>query len=83
MQHKFLKYLLGWTLFCSSLSTWAFQAQQLVNDARSQIGKTLYYDPSYTKLSYPLGDVEISKGVCTDVVVRALRVQGIVKNSDN
>ncbi len=77
MQHKFLKYLLGWTLFCSSLSTWAFQAQQLVNDARSQIGKTLYYDPSYTKLSYPLGDVEISKGVCTDVVVRALRVQGI------
>lgn len=36
---------------------------------------TLSYDPSYEKLAYPMGDVDIKKGVCTDVVVRALRHQ--------
>jgi hypothetical protein len=41
--------------------------------ARNQVGKTLAYDPAYTPLSYPGGDVAIDKGVCTDVVVRALR----------
>ena len=35
------------------------------------------YDPAYTALDYPMGDVPIAKGVCTDVVVRALRQQGI------
>ena len=55
----------------------AFQNNKLVTDARSQIWKTLYYDPSYTQLKYPMGDVPIVKGVCTDVVVRALRHQNI------
>ena len=55
----------------------AFQNNKLVTDARSQIWKTLYYDPSYTQLKYPMGDVSIVKGVCTDVVVRALRHQDI------
>ena len=55
----------------------AFQNNKLVTDARSQIWKTLYYDPSYTQLKYPMGDVPIVKGVCTDVVVRALRHQDI------
>jgi len=45
----------------------------IVAAARNQIGKTLSYDPSYTTLSYPNGDVPIEKGVCTDVVIRALR----------
>lgn len=61
----------------STTSSWALSASQLVLDARSQIGKTLSYDPAYTKLSYPMGDVPIIKGVCTDVVIRALRHQGI------
>ncbi|WP_196781994.1 DUF1287 domain-containing protein [Acinetobacter shaoyimingii] len=60
-----------------SLSAWAFKTEQLVTDARSQIGRTLYYDPAYTSLKYPMGDVPIIKGVCTDVVVRALRHQGL------
>lgn len=77
MQHKLLNYAVGLGLLLSSLSAWAFAPDKLVNDARSQIGKTLYYDPSYSKLTYPMGDVEISKGVCTDVVIRALRQQGI------
>lgn len=41
--------------------------------ARMQIGKTVRYDPSYRVLDYPDGDVPIEMGVCTDVVVRALR----------
>lgn len=45
----------------------------IVSAARSQIGKTIYYDPAYTALSYPGGDVSIEKGVCTDVVIRAFR----------
>lgn len=77
MQHKFLNYVLGFGLLLNSLTAWALEPQKLVNDARGQIGKTLYYDPSYSKLSYPMGDVPIVKGVCTDVVIRALRLQGI------
>ena len=50
---------------------------QIVQSARNQIGKTLRYDPAYTKLKYPMGDVPMEKGVCTDVVIRALRDQNI------
>ncbi len=45
----------------------------IVKAARSQIGKTISYDPSYVGLKYPGGDVPIETGVCTDVVIRALR----------
>lgn len=41
--------------------------------ARGQIGKTVRYDPAYRMLDYPNGDVPMEAGVCTDVVVRALR----------
>lgn len=42
---------------------------QIVQSARNQIGKTLRYDPAYTKLTYPMGDVPMEKGVCTDELV--------------
>ena len=45
----------------------------IVTAARNQIGKTITYDPSYVALAYPGGDVPIDRGVCTDVVIRALR----------
>jgi len=48
-------------------------AALLVNAARHQVGRTLVYDSSYCRLSYPGGDVPISRGVCTDVVIRAFR----------
>ena len=48
-------------------------SSSIASEARSQIGKTTSYDPSYVGLSYPGGDVPLEKGVCTDVVVRALR----------
>lgn len=41
--------------------------------ARRQIGVTVEYDGAYERLSYPGGDVPMSRGVCTDVVIRALR----------
>lgn len=47
--------------------------EDLVRAARSQIGKTLRYNPAYQALDYPGGDVPIEEGVCTDVVIRALR----------
>jgi uncharacterized protein len=48
-------------------------AVTLISAARSQIGVTTSYDPAYTQLKYPNGDVPIERGVCTDVVIRALR----------
>jgi uncharacterized protein YijF (DUF1287 family) len=50
---------------------------RIVSAARAQIGVTREYDPSYVQLKYPGGDVPISTGVCSDVVVRALRQIGI------
>lgn len=46
---------------------------KIVAAARKQIGVTLSYDPAYSVLAYPNGDVPKEKGVCTDVIIRALR----------
>ena len=48
----------------------------LVAAARQQIGVTVRYDPAYASLDFPMGDVPMDRGVCTDVVVRAYRDQG-------
>jgi len=45
----------------------------IVAAARRQVGQTLYYDPAYVRIAYPMGDIPIEVGVCTDVVIRALR----------
>ena len=45
----------------------------LVRAARQQIGVTVAYDGGYEVLAYPGGDVPLERGVCTDVIVRALR----------
>jgi hypothetical protein len=47
--------------------------ESLVKAARAQAGVTLTYDPAYTVIAYPNGDVPREKGVCTDVIVRAFR----------
>jgi uncharacterized protein YijF (DUF1287 family) len=49
----------------------------LVTAARGQIGVTRLYDPAYVELTYPGGDVPRDRGVCTDVVIRVLRKQGL------
>jgi len=64
-------------VFCLAAPCFAAQhdkALDFVKAARAQIGKTLSYDPAYRTLAYPNGDVPIAAGVCTDVVIRALRV---------
>jgi uncharacterized protein YijF (DUF1287 family) len=64
-------------LFASLL--WLFATAAAANNpdiaiaAQAQIGVTRSYDPAYRKLKYPGGDVPIERGVCTDVIVRALR----------
>lgn len=50
---------------------------KLALDAKKQIGVTISYDPTYRKLDFPRGDVPQETGVCTDVVVRAYRLQNI------
>ena len=49
---------------------------KFVEAAQAQIGKTLTYDPAYTSLAYPGGDVPIERGVCSDVAIRAFRGVG-------
>ncbi|WP_265087468.1 DUF1287 domain-containing protein [Psychrobacter sp. NG25] len=50
---------------------------KLAHDAKKQIGVTTSYDPAYRKLEFPRGDVPIESGVCTDVIIRAYRLQNI------
>ena len=50
---------------------------KLAVDAKKQIGVTVGYDPTYRKLEFPRGDVPQETGVCTDVVIRAYRLQNI------
>jgi uncharacterized protein YijF (DUF1287 family) len=49
------------------------RATALVEAARAQIGVTLEYDGSYQRLAWPGGDVDRTRGVCSDVVIRAYR----------
>ncbi len=49
------------------------KALKLISAAEGQIGITLAYDPNYTQINYPGGDVPLGRGVCTDVVIRAYR----------
>jgi len=49
----------------------------IIDGATDQVGKTTSYDPSYQKLDYPNGDVPIETGVCSDVIIRALRTANI------
>ena len=62
-------------LFLLSLATAAVAQTpaDIVTAARTQVGRTVTYDPAYVSLKYPGGDVPEARGVCTDVVVRALR----------
>lgn len=66
--------LLGLVWLMLVPQAWADEVKNdLVAAARSQIGVTVSYDPSYQTMDYPGGDVPSDRGVCTDVVIRALR----------
>ena len=49
------------------------EPSRLTVAARDQVGVTVSYDPSYVALDFPGGDLPRDRGVCTDVVIRALR----------
>ncbi|AGT09940.1 DUF1287 domain-containing protein [Paracoccus aminophilus] len=48
-------------------------AEAVIGAARAQVGQTVTYDPAYLRLAFPGGDPPRDRGVCTDVVIRALR----------
>lgn len=49
----------------------------VLENGKSQCGRTLYYDPAYYSIDYPNGDLPIEKGVCTDVIIRAFRAANV------
>jgi uncharacterized protein YijF (DUF1287 family) len=55
----------------------AAKRAEVARAALAQVGVTIGYDPAYVKLDYPGGDVPMDRGVCTDVVIRALRQVGV------
>lgn len=75
MQGLFVAFL--FTVFPAALLKAETRSLEIVNAARAQIGITVGYDPAYVALDYPLGDVRKETGVCTDVVIRALRLVGL------
>jgi uncharacterized protein YijF (DUF1287 family) len=50
---------------------------KVIARAREEVAHQVSYDSSYVSLAYPNGDVDPARGVCTDVVVRALRAGGL------
>jgi len=50
---------------------------KLLASTAAQTRVTTGYDPRYTVIAYPNGDVPADTGVCTDVLVRAFRNAGI------
>jgi len=47
--------------------------ERLAAAARKQIGVTRSYDPAYSRIGYPGGDIPLTTGVCADVIIRAAR----------
>lgn len=68
---------MGCALLVASYLQAAVDPASLADAARRQVGVTLGYDPQYRGLAYPGGDVPPATGVCSDVVIRALRTQGL------
>jgi hypothetical protein len=69
---RILTIILGLALNAPPL--WAgSEPSRLTEAARAQVGVTVLYDPAYAPLAYPGGDIPRDRGVCTDVVIRALR----------
>lgn len=66
------------------VALWAFGSaalasppSDLIAAARSQVGVTQGYDPSYRRIDYPGGDPPVETGVCADVLIRAFRPLGL------
>ncbi len=73
--YRFLRFFVLSALL--SLPCLAAKPTTLHEAARQQVGVVTDYDPAYVRLPYPGGDVAAHSGVCTDVVIRALRLLGL------
>ena len=78
----FARLLFALTLICAAgkshaQTAAAISGADLAAAAGAQIGVTTIYDPAYVSLKYPGGDVPMERGVCCDVVIRALRKHGV------
>lgn len=67
----FMLALLSFVPWCSA------GVPELIRGARTCVAKAPRYDPSYLRLTYPMGDPGWERGVCTDVIIRAFRAAGI------
>lgn len=72
-----VKILLLLTMFFSLSVGQTNFYEQLADSALTLTGQKVIYDPTYTRIDYPNGDVPEGKGVCTDVIIRAYRKFGI------
>ncbi len=63
-------------LGCQGSSPRTTAAQRIVEGARIQAREGAAYTTGYFRIGYPNGDIGRDKGVCTDVVIRALRHAG-------
>ncbi|TDR23613.1 DUF1287 domain-containing protein [Marinicella litoralis] len=52
-------------------------ANDLVAAAKERLNHWVVYDGAYQKIDYPNGDVDQTKGVCTDVIIRSYRALGV------
>ncbi len=77
MVRYFPRLLLCFLLPLPAVLQSVYADSRLAAEARRQVGVVLSYDPSYVALEYPGGDVAADTGVCSDVVVRALRGLGL------
>ncbi len=66
-----MKYLA--LILCALPFTATAGLPEMIAAARDQVGVTTIYDPTYISLTFPGGDVAAERGVCTDVIIRALR----------
>lgn len=51
--------------------------ERLSDAALERTTHKVVYDPSYVRISYPMGDVAADRGVCADEIIRALRAVDI------
>ena len=61
------------TWIVGDLAAYGATGERLAAAARAQVGVTTIYDPAYTRIAYPNGDVPRNRGVCADVIIRAGR----------
>jgi uncharacterized protein len=76
MTKPLLTILLFVLTYTSTLGQTTFY-DRLADSVLVLTSQKVHYDPAYTIIDYPNGDVPADKGVCTDVVIRAYRKLGI------